>query len=121
VIPADWEPYEREDDGEVLGYLEPMGGDRVRPVSVFGHPLAEPGDRVDAAERFEDLGLRYLAEPWQLRLEDRPEPLRVRILEARPDRLTLQVFFTEGIYSGERFELEPPLGPETLTPERPMR
>jgi hypothetical protein len=121
VIPADWEPYEREDDGEILGYLEPMGDDLVRPVSLFGHPLGDPSDRYDAAERFDGLGLRYLAEPWVLRLEDRPDPIRVRILEARPNRVTLQVFFTEGIYSGERFVLEPPLGPETLTPERPLR
>ncbi|BDZ44205.1 hypothetical protein [Naasia aerilata] len=120
MIPESWEPYEREDDGEVLGYLEPVDGDLVRPVTVFGHPLADPGDRHDAARRFEALGLSYLAEPWVLRLEDRPDPVRVRILEARPDRLTLQVFFTEGIYSGERFVLEPPLAPAALTPERPL-
>lgn len=120
MIPADWEPYEREDDGEVLGYLQPVG-ELVRPVSVFGFPLADPGTPEDGASRFEELGLRYLAEPWVLRLDARPDPIRVRILEARPDRLTLQVFFTEGIYSGERFVLEPPLGPGTLTPERPLR
>jgi hypothetical protein len=120
VIPSSWEPYERVDDGELLGYLAPVSEDLVQPVSVFGYPLAEPGDRYDAEARFEGLGLSYLAEPWILRHADRPEPIRVRILEARPDILRLQVFFTEGIYSGERFALTPPVGSETLTPERPL-
>jgi len=120
VIPGNWEPYEREDDGELLGYVEPVG-DRVRPVTVFGHPLAEPGDREDGRERFEELGLRYLAEPWVLRLPDRAEPIRVRILEASAERVRLQEFFTEGVYSGERFMLAPPIPPGRLAPERPLR
>jgi hypothetical protein len=120
MIPAGWEPYERLSDGEVLGYLAPAGDDLVQPVSVFGYPLAQPGDRYDAEARLEGLGLSYLAEPWVLRHPERTEPVRVRILEARPDLLRLQVFFTEGIYSGERFTLEPPLAAETLTPERPL-
>jgi hypothetical protein len=120
MIPPDWEPYERAHDGELLGYLEPVGG-RVRPVSLFGHPLAEPGSTPDAEARFEELGLRYLAEPWVLTLPDRRDPVRVRILEARADAIVLQEFFTEGIYSGERFRLEPPLPAGVLRPERPLR
>jgi hypothetical protein len=120
VIPPYWEPYERQDDGELLGYLEPVG-ERLRPVSPFGHPLAEAGDRPDAESRLEELGLRYLAEPWLLDVADRPDPVRVRILEVRSDRVVLQEFVTEGIYSGERYTLEPPVEAGRLTPERPLR
>jgi hypothetical protein len=120
VIPADWAPYERADDGELLGYFERVGN-LVRPVTVFGHPLGEPGDPENGRDRFEALGLRYLAEPWVLTLPDRPEPVRVRILEASAHRVRLQQFFTEGVYSGELFTLEPPIPLGQLVPERPIR
>lgn len=118
MIPPTWTPVERDDDGELLGYLEPVG-DAVRPVSPFGYPVGEPGDEEDGDERLQSLGLRYLAEPWVL--TDGGTKHRVRFLEAGPARVVLQVFFTEGVYSGEKFVLSPPLSPAVLRPERPLR
>ncbi|HEY8590433.1 MAG TPA: hypothetical protein VIL55_12880 [Naasia sp.] len=118
MIPEDWTPVERDDDGELIGFLEPVA-DGVRPVSPFGYPVGEPGGEDEAIERLNELGLRYLAEPWILMREGTEH--RVRFLEAGPARAVLQVFFTEGVYSGEKFVLTPPLGADVLTPERPLR
>ncbi|MGY4719855.1 hypothetical protein [Naumannella huperziae] len=87
MIPPDWIAHHRADDDELLGYLRPED-DGFVPVTVFGHPLGERGDRDGAAEALDSRGLSYLAEPWLLRAADGSER-RVAIIEASPERVVV--------------------------------
>ncbi|MFJ4223135.1 hypothetical protein [Microbacterium sp. NPDC089695] len=78
----DWTPH-RRDDGELLGWIHPVGDDWV-PVDVLGRPVSAPIDWLDAETALEDHGIGWLAEPWMLEGEA-DSPLRVRILEVTPD------------------------------------
>lgn len=91
MIPSDWTPYHRVDDGELIGYLQPSADDAdlVTPVSLFGHPLAdEPGEDWWAEQVLEDLGLSYLADRWELVREDGTTS-RVVISECSPERVVV--------------------------------
>lgn len=91
MIPHDWTPYHRVDDGELVGYLRPAVDDPelVTPVTLFGHPLAdEPGEDWWAEQVLEDLGLSYLADRWELVREDGTTS-RVVISECSPERVVV--------------------------------
>lgn len=93
MIPSDWTPYYRLDDGELIGYLRPETEtpDAVTPVTLFGHPLAdEPGEQWWAEQVLEDLGLSYLAERWELQRPDGGTS-RVVITECSPDRVVVKL------------------------------
>jgi len=87
VIPRHWRPHLRQEDGEVLGYLEPVDAGGYRPVTPFGHPVAGTGEEDDARAALDSLGLAYLAEPWLLTVPGRDEPVTVRIVEVTPQRM----------------------------------
>ncbi|WP_435108517.1 hypothetical protein [Nocardiopsis synnemataformans] len=87
MIPAHWPAHRRDEDGEVLGYLEPVGEGRYRPVTPFGRPLDGPGDEDSARAVLDARGLAYLADPWLLSVPGREEPIRVRIVEVSPERM----------------------------------
>ncbi len=89
MIPQEWVPHRREQDDELVGYLVQQGP-AVVPVTLFGHPLADAGDVEAAREVLESTGLRALADPWWLQLED-GENIRVRIREVTPDRVLVVV------------------------------
>ncbi|MFI9383033.1 hypothetical protein [Kutzneria sp. NPDC052558] len=89
MIPQHWLPHHRDEDGELLGYLRPVG-DRFEPVTVFGHPLGEAADEDEAVARLEAVGLSYLAERWLLTLPDRAEPIAVQVVEADPDQVRVK-------------------------------
>lgn len=88
MIPQHWQPYYRMDDGELVGYLEAVDGDRVRPRTIFGFPLAEPDTEFAGEATLEEAGLRYLAEDWGWRRTDGTVQ-RVKIAEASPARVVV--------------------------------
>lgn len=88
MIPQHWQPYYRMDDGELVGYLEALEDDLVRPRTIFGYPLAGPDTEFAGEATLEEAGLRYLAEDWGLRQADGGRQ-RVRIAEASPARVVV--------------------------------
>ncbi|RKF23943.1 hypothetical protein [Micromonospora globbae] len=109
MVPEHWIPHRRQDDGELLGYLVPVEEGVFAPVTVFGHPLGEAGDREDVERTLDAVGLSYLADRWMLQLPERDEPIAVQLVEASPERLVVQNvdFGYEGDY-GTRFHLDVP-------------
>ncbi|QUQ70198.1 hypothetical protein [Kutzneria sp. CA-103260] len=89
MIPQDWLPHHRDEDGELLGYLRPGEAGFV-PVTLFGHPLGEAGDEHDAAAVLDEIGLSYLAGRWLLTLPDRAEPIAVQVIEADADHVRVK-------------------------------
>lgn len=81
MIPADWTPH-RRDDGELLGWIRPVGDDWVAH-DLFGHEASGPVDWLVAEEALEARGIGWLADPWMLERPD-ADALRVRILEVAP-------------------------------------
>ncbi len=59
----DWVEHRREDDGELVGFLAPTG-DGFTAMTVFGSPLADPAERVEAERVLDTSGLSYLADRW---------------------------------------------------------
>ena len=74
-----WIEHRRGMDGERLGWMAPAGDDYI-VIDLLGRARTEPVDWLTAEEILDDLGIGYLADPYELRLES-GEWLRVRITE----------------------------------------
>ena len=79
---ADWIEHRRSDDGERVGWMKPSG-DGFIAIDLLGRARTEAVDWLLAEETLDALGLRYLADPHELRLETGAW-LRVRIAEISP-------------------------------------
>lgn len=122
MIPPDWTPH-RRDDGELLGWIRPQGGDWVA-VDVLGRAASGPVDWLDAEDALEARGLSWLAEIWMLE-HDGSAPLRVKLVEVTPGgagekgRVVVQTDDFGAIdVPVQRYELPWP-APQTLRPRRP--
>lgn len=108
----------RRGDGERLGWMRQQG-DLFVPVDLLGRDVGAPVDWLTAEETLDRLGIGYLAELFELRMDD-GRWLRVRLAEVSPTRIVAKQddFGAVGIPQ-VYFTLPFPL-PETLRPlERP--
>ena len=107
-----WTPVRRE-DGELIGFLA-QDADGWRPLTVFGHPIADAGDRVDAEDRLHSVGISYVAEKWEVR--DGADWISAQLVEASPAGVTVQLvdFFDHADRYGERQRLTAPVGDDRL-------
>jgi hypothetical protein len=78
----DWIEHRRSDDGELLGWMQPVG-DGFVAIDLLGERRTDEVDWLTAEETLDTLGLAYLADPYELRLDD-GSWLRVRISEVSP-------------------------------------
>ena len=102
----------RDENDELLGFLAPAGDTPglVTPMTVFGYPLGAAQPDTDALRVLASTGLSYLAERWTLTLAAHSDPISVQIVEASPERLTLQsVDDGHPLGYGTRFELPTPV------------
>ncbi|MBT2586811.1 hypothetical protein [Arthrobacter sp. ISL-95] len=101
---ADWIEHRRADDGEHVGWMKPMD-DGFVALDLLGRPRTDVVDWLSAEEILDELGLRYLADPYELMLDDDGGWLRVRIAEVTPsvvrvkkedwgDMTAPQIYFT---------------------------
>lgn len=75
----DWIEHRRSDDGESVGWIKPVG-DGFVAIDLLGRPRTDAVDWMHAEETLDALGIGYLANPYELRLEN-GDWLRVRIAE----------------------------------------
>ncbi|MFC9560559.1 hypothetical protein [Agromyces sp. NPDC056965] len=87
TVPADWIAH-RRGDGELLGWMRPDGEGFV-VIDLLGRPLTDSLDWLSAEEALEATGIGYLADLYELRLDD-DTWLRVRITEVSASVLTLK-------------------------------
>lgn len=85
---ADWIEHRRSGDGERLGWMEPVG-DGFIAIDLLGRRRTAAVDWMLAEEALDDLGLTYLADPHELRLDD-GSWLRVRISEVSPHAICVK-------------------------------
>lgn len=84
----DWIEHRRSGDGELLGWILPEG-DGFVAVDRLGHRRTPVLDWTGAEETLEDLGLRYLADAYELRMEDGTWQ-RVRLTEVSTDNIRVK-------------------------------
>lgn len=120
MIPSTWKEHRRDDDEEILGYLDATGG-AFQARTVFGFPVGSSSDFAGAARTLDSLGLSYLADRWLLSIEGRDEPITVQIVEATTATVTVKSvdYGYEGDY-GTPFTLTVPTQPSQLRPERAL-
>ncbi|MGN6761366.1 MAG: hypothetical protein ACTHJI_08585 [Leifsonia sp.] len=76
---ADWIEHLPSDDGERVGWMQPIDEGFVA-IDLLGRPRTDVVDWLAAEETLDELGLGYLADPHELKLDD-GSWLRVRIAE----------------------------------------
>jgi hypothetical protein len=90
--PSDWIEH-RRGDRELLGWMR-QDGDGFVAVDLLGRVVTEAVDWLTAEETLESAGIGYLAEPFELLL-DESDPadghwLRVRIVEVSTERVLVK-------------------------------
>ncbi|SMG29846.1 hypothetical protein [Agreia pratensis] len=85
---SDWIEHRRSDDRELVGWMKPVG-DGFVAIDLLGRRRTEPVDWMVAEETLDELGLAYLADPHELRLDD-GSWLRVRIAEVSPSAIRVK-------------------------------
>ena len=77
-VPSDWITH-RRGDGELLGWMRPEG-DGFVAIDLLGRAVTATVDWLDAEEILESTGIGYLADPYELQLDD-GSWVRVRLTE----------------------------------------
>lgn len=118
IAPVDtWLAVTRE-DGETVGYLEPVTDDYadVIPRNRLGHPVGDSMDYHLAEERVLDRGLRELAEPWLLD-DEGPE---LTVIELSPAGIVLRdAFLSKALVATKRVQVSWPDTTRRLRPAPP--
>ncbi|NNC11412.1 hypothetical protein HII28_05905 [Planctomonas sp. JC2975] len=86
-IPADWIEH-RRGDRELLGWIRPEADDFV-VVDLLGRERTDAVDWLVAEETLEALGIGYLADPYELHLDD-GRWLRVRVTEVSIEKIVVK-------------------------------
>lgn len=86
-IPADWVAH-RRDDRELLGWVRPAG-DGFVAVDLLGRERTDVVEWWEAERTLDDLGIGYLADPYELRHDD-GRRLRVRITQVSTDAIRVK-------------------------------
>lgn len=87
-MPDSWIEHRRGLDGEILGWMNPVG-DGFVAVDLLGREVTGVVEWLDAEEALNDLGIGYLADPFELRLET-GQWLRVRLAEVSAREIRVQ-------------------------------
>ncbi|WP_285116889.1 hypothetical protein [Leifsonia sp. fls2-241-R2A-40a] len=92
TIPADWIEHRRGHDRERLGWVRPstpVEGAGFVVIDLLGREVTGVVDWLKAEETLDALGMGYLADPYELLLDD-GRWLRVRITEVSPDGIRVK-------------------------------
>ena len=105
-----WVSVTRE-DGETVGYLEPLTEDyaRVRPRSLLGHPVAESAEFIDGEELLIERGIAELAERWTLRDAQGEQTENLTIVELSQRGIVLMDYMAaKALYQDKKIVVEWP-------------
>jgi Lon protease-like protein len=87
-VPKNWIEHRRGLDAELLGWMKPVD-DGFVVIDLLGRERTEVLDWLEAEEQLESLGMGYLADPYELQLED-GHWLRVRMVEVSVSGIRLK-------------------------------
>jgi len=81
----------RDEDDELLGYVEPDRNGGWRVLTAFGGLLGEAGTVDEAVAELESRGLSSLADTWWYRSSEDGRWVAAVILEVRPGEVRAQL------------------------------
>lgn len=84
----DWIAHKRGIDAELLGWMQPVDHGFIA-IDLLGRARTDIVDWFDAEATLDELGIGYLAEPYELLLES-GEWLRVRVTEVSTARIRVK-------------------------------
>lgn len=85
---SNWIEHRRPGDSEILGWMRP-DGDGFVVIDRLGRERTAVVDWFAAEQTLDELGIGYLADKYELRLEN-GSWLRVRIVEVGPDEIRVK-------------------------------
>ncbi len=88
AMDTDWIEHRRTEDRERVGWMKPVD-DGFVAIDLLGRHRTDVVDWLTAEETLDELGLSYLADPYEVRL-DHGGWLRVRIAEVSPDEVRVK-------------------------------
>lgn len=106
------------DDGETVGYLEPVTADydKVQPRSILGHVVGEPIDYLQGEEILGERGIAELMEHWQLSGATQALAGDLSILEVSAHGIVVaDALLTKALVPTERYTVPWPDTDELLT------
>lgn len=116
----EWIEHRRSDDGELLGWMEPAG-DGFVAIDLLGERQTASVDWLTAEETLDERGLGYLADPYELRLDD-GSWLRVRIAEVSPTGIRVKKDDWGAVGATQLFyDVNIPMDPAVLRPATTTR
>lgn len=86
-LPASWIEH-RRGDGELVGWMNPAD-DGFVAIDLLGREMTDAVEWLTAEEALEERGIGYLADPFELLLED-GRWLEVSIFEVSTDRIRVK-------------------------------
>ena len=86
-VPSDWIEHRRH-DRELVGWMRPEA-DGFVVVDLLGRERTDAVDWLTAESALDALGIGYLADPYELLLDD-GRWIRVRITEVSTERITVK-------------------------------
>ena len=89
MVKGNWTDYYRSEDGELLGWIC-SEDDGFIPSDRLGRPLSDAVGRREAEEALDAVGLRYLADAYELQFED-GQWLRVLLTEVSTTAIKVKV------------------------------
>jgi hypothetical protein len=109
-----WIEHRRGRDGELLGWMKPVG-DGFVAMDLLGREKTDVVDWLVAEETLDDLGIGYLAEPYELLL-DSGTWLRVRLVEVSSGSIRVKKDDWGDMTAPQIYYTVPLPIPETLRP-----
>jgi hypothetical protein len=114
TMPENWIEHRRGLDGERLGWMKP-DGDGFVVIDLLGREKTGVVDWFDAEEMLDGLGIGYLADAYELRL-DNGEWLRVRVAEVSTQEIRVKKDDWGDMNVPQLFFTLPFPAPDTLRP-----
>ncbi|SJM59395.1 hypothetical protein [Gulosibacter sp. 10] len=101
----------RREDGETVGYLEPLSEDyaSMQPRTLLGHAVGEPLEYVPAEELLLERGIGELAERWTLDAGTAEEIRDLTVTELSPNGIVLANYVeAKALANGARHRIDWP-------------
>jgi hypothetical protein len=114
TMPENWIEHRRGLDGERLGWMKPVG-DGFIVIDLLGREKTGVVDWFDAEETLDDLGIGYLADAYELRL-DTGARLRVRVAEVSAQEIRVKKDDWGDMSAPQLFYTLPFPAPDALRP-----
>lgn len=110
---SQWIEHFRDDDHELLGWIEPVGPE-FHVFNLLGQKVLVTEDWFEAETVLDNLGISYLADNYTLKLDDGHK--EVVLVSVSPDGITAKTNNYNDITADQEFFDLPFPAPSTLQP-----